>query len=82
MTADVQRFADKVIQLIRGDVEAGAVPVTVTGFEQLHDHVDANMYLEWAGQVYDPDRPGCIEEIRQIEDEVSRRLAAGVLHTG
>jgi hypothetical protein len=47
-----------VIELIKADMEDGTVPTSVTTFSELHDYVDANMYLiealyEAEGQVLD-----------------------------
>lgn len=52
-----QEMATKVIGAVQADIEAGWVPTTVANFSELHDHVDANMYLlnvmDGAGEEYD-----------------------------
>ena len=80
--ARVDQFTEKVMAAITDDVRSGVVPWTVTNFGQLHDWVDANMYLEDAGQRYDPDDRDSMDEINAIEDEVSRRLGDGVVTGG
>lgn len=77
--ATVAEFADRIMELIRADVAEGIVPADVKDFSDLHDHVDANMYLEDAGQVYDPDNPESIREINEIEDAITERLRNGAL---
>lgn len=80
--ARIDQFTDTVIEAITDDVRSGIVPWTVTTFGQLHDWVDANMYLEHAGQRYDPDNADSLDEINAIEDEVSRRLGNGAVTGG
>jgi hypothetical protein len=80
--ARVEELTDKVMAMITEDVQAGAVPWTVTNFGQLHDWVDANMYLEHAGQVFDPAEQDSLDEVNAIEDEVSRRLNDGAVTGG
>jgi len=72
--ARIGKYADRVMAAITDDVRSGVVPWTVTNFAQLHDWVDANMYLEHAGQRFDADDPDSLDEVNAIEDEVSRRL--------
>jgi hypothetical protein len=67
---------------ITDDVRSGVVPWTVTNFGQLHDWVDANMYLEHAGQHFNAGDPDSLAEVNAIEDEVSRRLGNGVVTGG
>jgi len=80
--ARIARFADKVMAAIIDDVRSGAVPWTVTNFGQLHDWVDANMYLEDAGQEFDASNQDSLDEVNAIEDDVSQRLGNGVLTGG
>jgi len=77
--ARVDQLTETVMAAITDDVRLGVVPWTVTNFGQLHDWADPNMYLEHAGQRYDPDS---IDEINAIEDEVSRRLGNGAVTGG
>lgn len=76
--AAIYRYADKIVRMVREDAESGMVPWTVRTFGELHDHVDANMYLEHAGQVYDG-TGASTEEIIGIQNAVTAMLAAGEL---
>jgi hypothetical protein len=80
--AKIQRLTDAVMAAITDDVRSGVVPWTVTNFGQLHDWVDANMYLEHAGQQLNADDPDSLDEVNAIEDEVSRRLGNGAVTGG
>jgi hypothetical protein len=76
--AVVDGFATKVLAEILVDVFDGVVPPGVGEFRDLHLFVDANMYLEDVGQVYDGSEYS-IAEINAIEDEVTRRIRDGAL---
>jgi hypothetical protein len=78
----IEQFTESVMAAITDDVRSGVVPWTVTNFGQLHDWVDANMYLEHAGQQYDAGDPDSLDEIIAIQDEVSRRLSNGAVTGG
>ena len=78
----VKGYADKVMAMVIDDVRDGVVPWTVTDFSQLHDWVDANMYLEQAGQQFDAGDPASIAETNAITDAVSKRLADGEVTGG
>ena len=78
----VKGYADKVMAMVIDDVRDGVVPWTVTDFSQLHDWVDANMYLEQAGQQFDAGDPASIAETNAIADAVSKRLADGEIIGG
>ena len=80
--ARIAQLTDTVMAQIIDDVRSGIVPWTVTNFEQLHDWVDANMYLEHAGQQFDASNQDSLDEVIAIEDEVSERLTNGVLNGG
>lgn len=80
--ARVEQLTDAVMAAITDDVRSGVVPWTVTTFGQLHDWVDANMYLEHAGQIFDAADPDSLAEVNAIEDEVSRRLGDGAVTGG
>jgi hypothetical protein len=80
--ARIEQLTDTVMAAITDDVRSGVVPWTVTNFGQLHDWVDANMYLEHAGQQFDAGDPDSLEEVNAIEDEVSRRLGNGAVTGG
>jgi hypothetical protein len=52
--ADVQRYAARVQDMITSDIADGTVPASVRSFSELHDHVDANMYVITALDGYQP----------------------------
>jgi len=73
--------ADRVCAMIAGDMRAGVVPATVTSFEELHEHVDANEYLTVAV----PDRAdGTFDTalIDAVTEVVDARLRQGMVSTG
>ncbi len=78
----VDALATKVMELVEGDIADGVVPATVVSFSELHDHVDANMYLEHVGQRWewpegdDGAFQALVEETNMVSDLVSARLAA------
>jgi hypothetical protein len=76
---DVARYADAVMAEIDTDMAADVLPVAVATFGELHDHVDANEYLQEAGVPFGTDpgagADGC-EAVNAVATEVSRRLAA------
>src|SRR5260370_13083866 len=74
-TITVGQFADEVMRAIDGDIGEGVMPADVATFSELHDHVDANMYvLDVAGMA----RSGQddLELSNAIAAEVDRRLRA------
>lgn len=76
MIDTVAEYADKVIGFIRDDVRDGVVPSNVKGFGELHQWVDANVYLIKAGQVYDGSEQSA-RESNAIEDAVTAKLVRG-----
>ena len=72
--------ADAVCAMIADDMRAGVVPATVTSFEELHEHVDANEYLTVAV----PDRAdGTFDAalIDAVTEVVDARLRQGMVGT-
>lgn len=69
----VAKHADRVMGAIQDDIDAGRVPATVRSFAELHDHLDANEYTA------DIETDDDFELVNAIENEVSRRLAAGAV---
>lgn len=80
--APVNKFVEKIMQMLREDAADGTIPYAVTDFRDLHSFVDANMYLEHAGQVYEPGNPASLAEINAITDDITRRLQDGELTGG
>jgi hypothetical protein len=70
--------AEKIMQLIRDDIDHGLVPVSVGGWSDLASHVDENGYLEDVGQTYDG-RQECLDLANMTTDEVDRRIRGGEL---
>lgn len=79
---EVTAFADRIMQMLRDDAADGVIPYAVDNFGDLHSFTDANVYLENAGQQYDPADPVSLAEIIAIQDEITRRLQAGELTGG
>jgi hypothetical protein len=81
MIADqaVTRYADAIIAMIDADIAVGALPTGIATFEELHDHLDANEYLQEAGVPFGTDPgagvDGC-EAVNAVAAEVDRQLAA------
>lgn len=42
---DTERLAGLILAEVHADMDAGRIPRSAASFEELHDHVDANMYL-------------------------------------
>ena len=42
----IEMYTRHAMRLIRADQEEGLVPAGVAGFQELHDYVDANEYVE------------------------------------
>jgi hypothetical protein len=80
--ARIDQLTDAVMTAITDDVREGVVPWTVTNFGQLHDWVDANMYLEHAGQQFNAGDPDSLDEVIAVQDEVTRRLGDGAVTGG
>lgn len=88
MTPYQQRTIARAQARIRADIEAGIVPPTVRDFSQLHDFVDANMYmLDDAGD-FDAELEGLsVDEITRevmgpVVDALDVWLQSGRKHNG
>jgi hypothetical protein len=73
------RYADAIIAEIDADIAVGVLPTGIATFGDLHDHVDANEYLQEAGVPFGTDpgagADGC-EAVNAVTTEVDRRLTA------
>lgn len=74
-------YADKIKAMIREDVASGQVPASVTTFEELHEHVDANEYLIDADVPWEegPDGLTDLGPTNAVTDVVHQWLQAGGL---
>jgi len=72
-TADVQRYADAIMAMIKEDQVTGQVPSDVTSWDELDESVDLNDYYRQAQM------PSGTHEATELHnavtDEVARRLA-------
>jgi len=74
-TEDVQRYADKIMVMIKEDQDTGQVPRDVCSWDELDDTVDVGDYYRLAKM---PAATGAAAELRDaVNDEVARRLASG-----
>jgi len=71
--------ADRICAAIADDMRAGTVPATVTSFEELHGHVDANAYVEAAGIPDLPDGTYDYATIDAVTEVVDARLRQGTV---
>jgi hypothetical protein len=77
----ISAWADRIMTQIDEDMASGQVPPDAASFAELHDHVDANDYLDAAGVPWGTDLPGQDDDpagvriVRAVQDEVTRRLA-------
>ena len=72
-TADVRRYADAIIAMIKEDQDSGQVPRGVCSWDELDDSVDAEDYYRLAQM---PSGTAEAHELRiAVNDEVGRRLA-------
>jgi hypothetical protein len=72
-TADVQRYADTIMAMIKEDQDSGQVPRGVCSWDELDDSVDAEDYYRVARM---PSGNAEAHELRiAVNDEVGRRLA-------
>jgi len=72
-TADVRRYADAIMAMIKEDQDSGQVPRGVCSWDELDDSVDAEDYYRLARM---PSGTGEAHELRiAVDDEVGRRLA-------
>jgi hypothetical protein len=86
-TAAVSRYADRIMAMIREDMErpfpwGRQIPRDVASFSELHEYCDANDYLTQAKVPWGAD-PGAgedgVEMVNVVCAEVARRLEAGEL---
>jgi hypothetical protein len=72
-TADVQRYADAIMTMIKEDQETGQVPHDVSSLDEIDDTVDENDYYRRAGL---PTGTAEATELRNaVNDEITRRLS-------
>jgi hypothetical protein len=67
-------YAETIKREILADVRSGLIPITVTTFEELHDHVDANDYLATAGVPVPADVDGALDLTNDVTDIVHEWL--------
>ncbi len=75
-TRTASEYAGEIMAEIDSDITATVVPATVASFSELHDYVDANDYTIQAGIPYDLQADGGMDLVHDVEEEVTRRLAA------
>jgi hypothetical protein len=74
---------NKVKDLINQDIASGIIPEKVKTFSELHDYVDANMYLvevqgdKLPSEMTENESNIDIDECNRIMDEINGWLAAG-----
>jgi hypothetical protein len=83
--ADVQAHADRIIAMIRRDIDDLTVPADVPDFSTLHDYVDANYYVLAVIGIYresidDGTGLDAVDLANAVTDEVNRRLPLGLEH--
>jgi len=72
-TADVRRYADAIMAMIKEDQDSGQVPRGACSWDELDDTVDAEDYYRLARM---PSGTAEAHELRiAVNDEVGRRLA-------
>jgi len=72
-TADVQRYADAIMVMIKEDQETGQVPRDASSWDEIDDTVDENDYCRRAGL---PSGDPEATELRDaVTDEITRRLS-------
>ena len=70
---DVQRYADKIMAMIKEDQDTGQVPRGVCSWDELDDSVDVGDYFRLAQM---PEGTRATAGLRDaVHDEVGRRLA-------
>lgn len=70
-------YADKIMELITEDMIAGIMDVEADSFQDLHDSVDANMYMIDLGVPWDGEDIELTNDNVAIQDIVDKRLRAG-----
>ncbi len=73
ITADVQRYADAIMAMIKEDQETGQLPHDVSSWDEIDDTVDENDYYRRAEL---PSGSAEATELRDaVNDEITRRLS-------
>lgn len=73
ITADVQRYADAIMAMIKEDQETGQLPHDVSSWDEIDDTVDENDYYLRAEL---PSGSAEATELRDaVNDEITRRLS-------
>lgn len=72
---DVAEYASRILATIDADIRDGFLPPDVRTFTDLHDHVDANTYLQDAGVPYAPTTANN-ELTTAVQDAVTALLSA------
>lgn len=77
----VDMYASRIMDMIHEDQTRGfawgdKLPTDLTEFSQLHEHCDANAYIEDSGTPYPVDGTDDFSFANAVMDEVSRRMAA------
>jgi hypothetical protein len=75
----IDSYATKVREMILDDVRGGRVPATVRDFSELHDHLDANDYLDQAGVQWGDsgDTEADLADVIAVQDAVHAWLQSG-----
>ena len=72
-TADVQRYADVIMAMIKQDQDSGQVPREVSSWDELDDSVDTDDYYRQA--LLPTGTPAATDLHNAVNDEVTRRLS-------
>jgi hypothetical protein len=72
-TAEVQRYADAIMAMIKEDQETGQVPQDVSSWNEIDDAVDENDYCRRAQ--LPTGSPDAAELRNAVSDEITRRLS-------
>jgi hypothetical protein len=71
--ADVQRYADAIMAMIKEDQETGQVPRAVSSWDEIDDAVDENDYFRHA--LLFSGSAAATELRNAVNDEITRRLS-------
>jgi hypothetical protein len=80
-SAQISAWAERIMTQIDADTGRGLIPPDTASLAELHDHVDANDYLDAAGIPWGTDLPADdhdpagVRVVHAVQDEVMRRLA-------
>ena len=75
--SDIRRVAEHAKADILKDMSRGEVPSTCRSFSELHDHVDADMYVDGLVAGLDLDSEQWIEHANAVQSIVDQWLRAG-----